>query len=292
MIRCNPFCPDFVMAYDRAPSGSDPFHHAPADSVRVVQFTDTHLYHDPDQRLLGVRTQHSFEDCLHLARAQHWPPDLTVLSGDLVHDGSEAGYRRLRTAVVEFETPVLVLPGNHDEPERMQRLLAGEPVRDDGIMQFPHWQVIALNSAMPDTDAGRLDTSELQRLERQLEQNQKQHALVILHHPPVAIGSAWMDRIGLQNGADLFEVLGRYPQVRAVLCGHIHQELDHEHQGVRVLATPSTCIQFAPRSEDFGVDPKPPGYRWLVLRADGGIDTGVRRLAQLPEGLELESGGY
>jgi len=41
---------------------------------------------------------------------------------------------------------------------------------------------------------------------------------------------------------------------------------------------PSTCAQFLPHSEQFAIDPAPPGYRRLTLRADGSIDTEVVRL--------------
>ena len=47
------------------------------------------------------------------------------------------------------------------------------------------------------------------------------------------------------------DLLAHHPQVRGVLCGHVHQEYDALHQGVRFLATPSTCIQFMPLSRDF-----------------------------------------
>ena len=36
--------------------------------------------------------------------------------------------------------------------------------------------------------------------------------------------------------------------------GGMHQEFDQSMQGVRWLATPSTCVQFTPRSDDFAVD--------------------------------------
>jgi Icc protein len=42
-----------------------------------------------------------------------------------------------------------------------------------------------------------------------------------------------------------------------------------------MLSTPSTCSQFLPNSDDFGMDDRPPGYRWLHLYADGAIDTDV-----------------
>jgi len=58
------------------------------------------------------------------------------------------------------------------------------------------------------------------------------------------------------------------------------------------MATPSTSIQFKPMTADFALDPQPPGYRWLELQADGHINTGIERLAELPAGLDLSSGGY
>jgi Icc protein len=45
--------------------------------------------------------------------------------------------------------------------------------------------------------------------------------------------------------------------------------------GVRYMATPATCAQFKPRSDDFALDDKPPGYRVLELMPDGSIATEV-----------------
>ena len=53
---------------------------------------------------------------------------------------------------------------------------------------------------------------------------------------------------------------------------------------VRLLSTPSTCIQFEPQSEDFSIDTLAPGYRWLTLNPDGSLDTGISRV----EGIEFE----
>jgi Icc protein len=49
-------------------------------------------------------------------------------------------------------------------------------------------------------------------------------------------------------------------------------------RGVRLLGVPSTCAQFLPHSEQFAIDPAPPGYRSLTLRADGSIATEVVRI--------------
>ena len=43
---------------------------------------------------------------------------------------------------------------------------------------------------------------------------------------------------------------------------------------------------------EFALDDKAPGYRWLVLYADGRIDTGVCRLPFMPDEVEMNSDGY
>src|SRR3546814_9659808 len=101
-----------------------------------------------------------------------------------------------------------------------------------------------------------------------------------------------MEPIGLRNPDALFAVLDRFPQVRAVLWGHVHQEVDQVRDGVRLLASPSTCIQFEPGSEDFAVGTQAPGYRWLRLLPDGGLETGVERVVGFAFTPDYGSNGY
>jgi Icc protein len=77
-----------------------------------------------------------------------------------------------------------------------------------------------------------------------------------------------------------------------VLWGHIHQHLDLYRGDVRLLATPSTCIQFQAGSDDFAVEPLAPGFRWLDLHSDGTLDTGVERATDFQYQLDTDSNGY
>ena len=61
-----------------------------------------------------------------------------------------------------------------------------------------------------------------------------------------------------------------------MLFGHVHQALDEMRDGLRVIATPSTCSQFKPLSDDFAVDDAPPAWRTLQLHADGSLTTALR----------------
>ena len=135
-----------------------------------------------------------------------------------------------------------------------------------------------LNSFLPNTHAGSLENNELEYLDEQLNIHKNKFALICLHHPPVSINSPWMDRMGLQNPEDLFAVIDKYPRVRAVLWGHIHQEFNSMRKGVQLMAAPSTCVQFVPESDCYNKDNKEAGYRYLKLYLTGEIKTIVTRI--------------
>ncbi len=135
-----------------------------------------------------------------------------------------------------------------------------------------------LDSCVPGQAHGRISAAELARLDAALASAGERHVLVSLHHHPVRMASRWLDSVGLQNADEFFAITDRYPQLRAIIWGHVHQSYDSRRKGVRLLAVPSTCAQFLPHSDQFAVDPSPPGYRRLTLRGDGTIDTEVLRV--------------
>ena len=260
--------------------------------LQLLQFTDTHLFADAGGTLLGVNTEQSLLSVLTLARQRHWPPDLVLTTGDLVHDGSAAAYARFLRHFRDLGVPVYCLPGNHDETATLHAQLQQSGVRtQDHVLREP-WQFCLLDTSVPGSEGGHLAAAELERLDAQLGAHPDHHALVCLHHQPVPMGSRWLDTMAVDNAAELFAVLDRHPQVRGLLWGHVHQDFDQDRKGVRLIASPSTCVQFAPGSADFALDETPPGYRWLQLHANGRIDTGVVRLAEMPVGLDRASAGY
>jgi Icc protein len=96
--------------------------------------------------------------------------------------------------------------------------------------------------------------------------------MVCLHHPPVDMGSAWLDTVGLRNGKEFLQTVQSLGRVRLAVFGHVHQPYDQEHHGIRIIGTPSTCRQFLPGSDDFAVDDRPPAYRRITLHGDGSSD--------------------
>lgn len=260
--------------------------------LRVLQITDTHLFGDATGRLAGMDTEASWQEVLERVLTAHWPADLILATGDIVHDGSERAYRRFKERFEELGVPTLVIPGNHDQPELLRQIM------QDGLVQavdhylLGSWQFVMLDSTVPGADGGHLPQSELALLEQRLQAHPDHHALVCLHHHPVSMQCDWIDSIGVDNGEELFAVIDRFPQVRGVVWGHVHQDFTAERNGVQLLAAPSTCVQFKPRQVDFALDDLPPGFRWFELQADGGIVSAVERAGDRPRGVDLRSAGY
>ncbi|MEZ5568353.1 MAG: 3',5'-cyclic-AMP phosphodiesterase [Halioglobus sp.] len=263
------------------------------DALRLVQLTDTHLCRERGGRLLGMDTDHSLQ-CVIQQLLQERPVTHLVLgTGDLADNGAEAAYARLGDYFAQIPAPSFWLPGNHDARAVMASSEAGAG-RLCHEVRAGHWQILLLDSQIPGEVGGRLGASELQRLEQALASAAREglHTLVCLHHHPVRIGCAWLDEQMVADAEAFFGVLDRFSGVRGVLWGHIHQEVDTYRKQVRLLGSPSTCVQFAPGSEAFKADDKPPGYRWLELRSDGGLETGVSRVLDVRFDVDLASRGY
>lgn len=261
-------------------------------TLKVLQLTDSHLYADPSRCLLGINTLETFDQVLAQALHEQGTPDLLLATGDLVHDASEAGYKRLLGRLKLSGVPTYCLPGNHDLPQKMKQVLNQENVHTLPSVQAEDWSLIFLDSTILGEEGGNLDKQQMELLRLLLEAHSEKHTLICMHHHPLPVGSRWMDTMVLRNPDAFFQLLEQHPQVKAVLCGHIHQLYEGEYKGIRLMGTPSTCVQFIPGRDDFGIDACPPGYRWLSLQPDGQIETGLGLLPEIPSGLDLASMGY
>lgn len=244
-------------------------------TLNLVQFTDQHLFGDPARALRGVVTLPSLRATLWAARSDIDECDAILATGDLVQD-DPGGYEHFRTEFTRLGRPVLCIPGNHDDLPAMRTALSLPPFQLGGVYDAGHWRTILLDSTIPGETGGALSAASLAFLEEALASAPARHALVCLHHHPLPMHSRWLDTVGLANGAELVALLKRFDSVRGVLFGHVHQALDTHWEGLRMIATPSTCSQFKPLSDDFAVDNQPPAWRTLALHADGRLDTTLR----------------
>ncbi len=242
--------------------------------LRLVQFTDMHLFGDEAEDLRGVASLPALRACITRAASEIAAADALLVTGDVVQD-DVGGYAHLRDLLGPLGKPVLCIPGNHDDVAAMRRELGGAPFNMEPHVDLGGWRIVLLDSVVPGAAAGRLSADTLAQLRESLASSGSRHVLVCLHHHPVSMRSRWLDAVGLENAAEFFALIDAAPQVRAILWGHVHQAWEGERRGVRLLSTPATCAQFLPESDDFAVDTRPPAYRILELAPDGAIGTEV-----------------
>jgi Icc protein len=219
--------------------------------LNLVQLTDQHLFGDPGRALRGVVTLPSLRATLAAARADIEGCDAILATGDLVQD-DPGGYEHFRREFSALGKPVLCIPGNHDDVPAMRAALSLPPFQLGGVYDAGNWRTILLDSTIPGETGGALSAGNL------------------------PMRSRWLDTVGLSNAGEMVALLKRFDSVRGVVFGHVHQQLDTEWEGLRMIATPSTCSQFKPFSDDFAVDNQPPAWRTFALHSDGRLETRLR----------------
>jgi len=205
--------------------------------------------------------------------AADWRAHRVLMTGDLIQDDSELAYTRFREFLLPLNLRVHCVPGNHDVRELMRQVCMRPPFSYCAYETIGDWLLVGIDSCVADQAGGAVSTEELDRLSDIVVRSPARHVLVFLHHPPVPMGSKWLDTVGMDNGDELLERLRTLRCIRALTFGHVHQAYDDDYEGIRILATPSTCRQFKPDSDEFAVDDRPPAYRRITLAADGSIDT-------------------
>lgn len=267
----------------------------------ILQLSDLHILATPDDTLLGVNTEHYFQACLEQAvrlclqqtdtEKQHF--DLILLTGDLAQAPGLASYRRILTCLEAYKAPCICLPGNHDDYELMQQVFNTDRINcRKQVLLENNWQLVSLNSQILGKAGGRLSNEELVFLENCLTENPDRHALIAVHHHCLETKSPWMDDMIIENRQELLAIVGKYPQVKAITTGHIHQVMDVRTATLRVMGAPSTCFQFTPESTDISMDYTAPGYRLIDLYLDGRIESEVARLPEPLVELQPNSNGY
>lgn len=234
-----------------------------------MHLTDPHLFADTAGDLRGTVTYASLRAALDHYRHNEWRADIVISTGDLIQDDSAGAYRHFCELLGALALPVYCVPGNHDVRAVMQEVLADHQFNYCASIEHGNWLIASIDSCVDGKAGGHIAATELDRLDAEISRSGMPHVMVCLHHPPVQMGSKWLDSVGLTNADEFLARASASGKVKLALFGHVHQPCEAEHGGITILGTPSTCRQFTPRSDTFAVDDNPPAYRRVTLYTDG-----------------------
>jgi len=268
---------------------SEQFNPASPQEWTIIQISDTHLMDQPNLEFANMNPEQSFHEVMQ--HIQHNFPEMDALvhTGDLAQVPFAQTYTRYLEYIQSCQVPYYQIPGNHDDI----KVFPFYQDRDQAhAIHFGNWTLILLNSAVQDRIDGWVEQAQLEQLDQLLLEYRNQYVVVACHHHPFAMKSHWIDQHRLKNAEDLKDVLARHQNVKLVLFGHVHQDSCNKWHGIQFLSTPSTSVQFKPKSDEFALDQAAPGYRVLHLKQNGEFDTHIERVTLSQQNINTEISGY
>lgn len=241
--------------------------------TRLLQLTDFHIFADHSKRLKGIDTNSCLEHVVQHVLASGVAIDHVIVTGDHTHDEEPDSYAFAKSQLQRLAEHWWQVPGNHDDRSTLRSVFPNVDGTGDDQIRFQFdadsWTCIGLDSHLPGSVSGQIETKQIDWLKSQLDKSKARHIAVFLHHPPVDIQSEWMDQIGLEGRNLLAEVVKADSRIQLIVCGHVHHDFRSQLHQATVLASPSTGIQFDPNGTAPTFTSDAPGYRLIELSADG-----------------------
>ena len=233
----------------------------------IAQITDLHIGFDRDNpHELNIRRLNMVID--HIGEMMP-KPDLLIVSGDLVeHGDDQRAYRHMEALVKRWQGPLLWAVGNHDSRDGMREVLPEVPTDENGFIQYEVEQgglrFIVVDTLDPGRHGGMVCEARAKWLKARLREKRELPTIIVMHHPPVDTGIAWMSALPCEEWVQRVEkVIRPAKQVVAILAGHVHRPIATGFAGKRLIVAASTAPQVALDLED--VDPLHPDGRALII---------------------------
>ena len=176
--------------------------------------------------------------------------DLIIASGDLTNNGTIEEYIALSKILDSANSPVLLIPGNHDNRENLRKVFSYHNyIPNHGnisylIENYPI-KFIGIDTSIQGMPGGEVSNEQIKWLDKTLKKLVNFPVIIFMHHPPFKTGIWWMDAIGLKGVKKFENVISKYSNIKAVLAGHLHRQIQSLFAGTIGYIAPSTAHQIA-----------------------------------------------
>lgn len=239
--------------------------------LRLAQITDCHLFAD-DSLFDGINSTEYLCQTLSFLADKYL--DCVMLTGDITQDHTDESFAKFAKLYRHYmpNTPLYWVAGNHDEYEQIARQLTGWPFFADKHLVFDKWQIVLIDSKGP-TPSGYISESHFTQIGQRLNAlADDEQVLCFCHHHPLPV-YGYIDKHGLDNGQQLIDLLIKYPQIKALAYGHVHQfryqpiHRPGQLDDLQLYATGATSIQFKVNSKVKASEDLGPACRLFCLPA-------------------------
>lgn len=193
--------------------------------LTFVVMSDLHL--GPEGAAVnGLDTGARLSAAVESVNAEYPDAAFVLLAGDLTDEGQPEAYAHLAKRLEPLRAPVHLALGNHDRRPVFLECMPDAVTDADGFVQFVidagGYRVVVLDSSEPGLVHGVLCARRLAWLEARLDEAQDRPVIVVVHHHANPLRMP-VDRIPLLEPEKLLASLGRHPDVRMVIAGHVHR---------------------------------------------------------------------
>jgi len=222
------------------------------NDLTFIHLTDIHILAKGAEPFMGINTGAKLQTAIDHIKKSGVKPAFFAISGDIIQDAEDSAYehvKELLTGLDEFNVPVLMAMGNHDNRVAFQRVFLNDENPDEQRRHyeshvFNGFKVIILDSRESGQVYGTFDDAQMAWLKEELAEGLP--SILIFHHPPVITPYAMLDNhlllpdsiekladaiaghnvFGILNGHIHFNNLGSFNGVPAFAGGHVAFMLD------------------------------------------------------------------
>jgi 3',5'-cyclic AMP phosphodiesterase CpdA len=216
---------------------------------KLLVFSDLHV---KDGTIIGLDPVARFKAALAHAMVDHSDAQGIILMGDLTHGETVVEYKILKSILAGTAVPITFMMGNHDRRDAFLQVFPDATLDDAGFVQssfdIGDWRALTLDTLdgppYPEgVHSGRLCNDRLAWLSDQLDHAKDRPVALFIHHPLGDIGFPVMDRIKLENGGTIIDMLHAHPKPVHVMAGHVHRTISGQWKGVPYTVFKSPCHQ-------------------------------------------------
>ena len=218
--------------------------HAPNNSLRFVQISDSHIGFDKPANTDVTAT---LREAVVKIKAEAEPPTFVLHTGDLTHLSKPAEFDTLQQIMSELSLPVFYVPGEHDvlEDDGATYLARfGKGTQGAGWHSFDqngvHFIGLVNVVNLKAGGLGTLGRAQLEWLEKDVKHLKNSTPIVVFAHIPLwSVYPEW--GWGTDDSARALSYLKRFGSV-SVLNGHIHQVMQKVEGHVTFHTAMSTAF--------------------------------------------------
>jgi len=182
--------------------------------MKIFHFSDIHA---------GSKKHFREENLLHIIdEINSGNFDFAIFTGDATNEGQRHEYEIASRMLDKIDVPLVSIPGNHDARSGGIKLFEEYIGQQNGVFEFGDAVVIYVNSAIGDSNDGRVGRVKFNMLKKALnEHSDKAIKILAIHHHILPIPMSGRERNVLANAGDLLDLIQK-SDVDLVVSGHRH----------------------------------------------------------------------